>query len=125
MSIDVTPSEGNYTLTKTNEDGTTQEMHLSPDEALTLAHSALRLSDHILQHMASIGGSVSPRLTGRVVSTTLNTDIHKTGIVLVMELDDGLEIGFELPFDVAKPLAERLPVRFSELEAAKSSRSKH
>lgn len=114
-----------YHLRSETDDGTQQEMVLSSDDVLALSQSALQLTDHILRSMAPQGKSAVPRLTADVRATILNTDLHKSQIVLTMELSDGLQVSFALPFSVAKPLAERLPARVAEIEIAQSARSSH
>lgn len=105
-------------------DGKVTSVTLSADDAIALGQSALQLSDRALRRKyPGDRGSVYPRMTADVRAAILNTDLHRSHIVLVLELQDGLQVSFSLPPEVSKPLAKSLPDRVSALEKASSDRS--
>lgn len=65
-----------------------------------------------------------PVLTTRVAELILNTDLHKTEIVLRMIDPQGNERGYCLSQGTARQLAESLPHRLAEIEAATSTQTK-
>jgi hypothetical protein len=106
-----------FVLVRTEADGSTTEMVLSETNIITLAQSAQRIRDAILARQSS-SEATAVALTP-VVQVALNTDLHRSEIHLMMIAPSGAQIGFLLPLEVAKPLAERLPVRIAEIEAAR------
>ena len=113
------PEGDGYVLTAS--DGST--VNLSDDDILTLAQSAQRLSDHVAaKHSRGEEARAVPMsLTAQV---ELNNDLHQTEVHLRLIAASGASVWFALPLDVAKLLAEKLPLRVAELEQAKASRTK-
>lgn len=58
--------------------------------------------------------------------TRVGLNVEPTTHEILLEMHDtyGNESGFALPIEVAKPLAERLPVRLKEAEAAAKAQKK-
>jgi len=120
LSLD--PHGKDFVLKRTSESGETVEIILSAMDVLTLAQSAQRLKDHILAQQSRSGVSMGVHMP--VAQVSLNTDIHVHEILLGLIDGNGAEQRFALPLEVAKPLAERLPVRIAEIEAVIPTRTR-
>lgn len=118
--ISLEQRDDDYALIRVAADGARSEMVLSAANVITLAQSAQRLRDRLLPKLSRPGAdaiSVTP-----VVQVGLNTDLHKTAIHLTMIDQNGAQMTFSLPPQVARPLADRLPVRIAEIEAEKPTK---
>jgi hypothetical protein len=109
-----------FALVRIDDGGNRSEMLLSEDNVIMLAQSARLIVDQLLAQRSRPGAD--PVLLMPVVQVGLNTDLHKSAIHLTMIDHRGNEIGFLLPPEVARPLAERLPVRLAEIEKAKPTK---
>ena len=103
-------------------EGTQAEITLSEANVIVLAQSAQRLKDQILARHTPKGAGVSPLISVPVARIRLNTDLHLSEILLGMIDGAGAEMTFALPPEVARALAERLPVRLAEIEKAKPTK---
>ena len=119
------PKGNSYILSRSLPDGTSAEIALSEENVISLAQSARRLMDHILAQHTPKEGSVAPIATTPVAQVVLNTDVHRTEILLTMIAPSGAREAYALPLSVAKPLSERLQVKVAEIETAKAVQSKH
>jgi hypothetical protein len=120
LSLD--PKGDNYLLTHIDETGKKSEMILSDYDILKLAQSSRSLQGSILAKLNRTG--VSAGVYMPVARVSLGTDIHVHEILLSMVDSNGAEQRFCLSLEVAKPLAERLPARVAQLEAAIPSQAK-
>jgi hypothetical protein len=110
------PAGDDYLLSTANG----MSITLSDADILTLAQSAPLLRDHVLSKHSR--GGVNARSSTPVAQAVLNTDLHRTEILLEMIDQYGTRVGFVLPLDVARPLSERLPHRVAEIEQAVANR---
>jgi imidazole glycerol phosphate synthase subunit HisF len=112
----------NFILRSIDAAGNVNSLALSEDDILTLAQSAQKLRDHILARR-SRSGAIAHAMTP-VAQIELGVDLHATEILLTMIDRNGARLGFSLPHEVARPLADRLPIRVGEIEAAAKTRTK-
>lgn len=120
LSLD--PHGNDFLLTRIDEGGQKLEMVLSDDDVLKLAQSSRNLQAAILAKLSPTGLSGAVHMP--VARVSLTTDVHVHEILLGMFDSDGSEQRFSLPLEVAKPLAELLPVKVVEIEAAIPTRTK-
>ena len=123
-SISLEPKGQDFVLTRTDADGNQESIMLAENDVLTLAQSAQRLKDHILERRTPKGSGVATGILTAVSRVALNVDIHQTEVLLTLFDRHGAQAAFSLPLAVAKPLSERLPVRVLEIEAAATKRTK-
>jgi hypothetical protein len=119
VTLSLEPQANGFLLTQ-SETGTS--MTISENDILALAQSLPALRDLALARRSPRGDFVSAVVMTPVTRIGLNTDIHKTEIQLLMFDRHGARVGFALAPDVARPLAERLPVRLAEIDAASKNR---
>lgn len=117
-------SAGNdFVFRRTYANGRREEMILSRQNVLMLAQSAQRLKIRLLVKQSRPG--VDAVVLTPVARIGLNTDVHKTMIHLTMIDQQGEEMGFLLPMEVARPLAEGLPVRLAEIDCTTKTLTRH
>jgi hypothetical protein len=114
----------NFVLRSANEAGSTNSLTLSADDILTLAQSIPSLRDRVLARRSPAGGSVSAVVMTDVAQIALNTDLHRSEVHLTMIDRHGAQAGYALPPKVARLLADRLPLRVAEIEAAAKTRTR-
>jgi len=88
---------------------------------MTLAQSAQRLTQHIVEQRSRPEAGFSFSVATPVARIRLNTDLHKSEILLGMIDGHGAEVTFALSPEVASPLAERLPIRLAEIANTKKT----
>jgi hypothetical protein len=120
LTLSFEPRADKWALIHTTADGTKVEMILSDAEVLTIVQSSPLWRDRILSKLSRTG--VEARSTTIVAQVELNTDIFREAIHLRMIGENGASMGFELPLEVARPLADRLPIRVAEIEAEKPTK---
>jgi hypothetical protein len=120
IALEQTP-EG-FVLRRTDTAGKTDELTLSAEDVLRLAQSAQRLRDHILAQRNPRGDSVSATVVTPVARIRLGPDALGESILLAMIDGSGAEMTFSLVPEVARPLAERLPVHLARIEAVKPTK---
>jgi hypothetical protein len=119
MALTLAPHADGFLLTQSD---TGVSIAISNDDILSLAQSLPALRDRVLARHSPIGDSVSAVAMTPVTQIALNTDVHKTEIHLTMYDRHGARLGFALGSEVARPLAERLPVRLAEIATASKNR---
>jgi hypothetical protein len=111
-----------FVLVRIDERGKRSEIILSESNLLFLPRIVQETIHKILAERSSKTmkeRGASPIVAVPVVRVQLNTDIHRSEILLTMYDRFGNESGFALPFEVAQPLSSRLPARVAEIEKAK------
>jgi hypothetical protein len=111
-----------FLLSRLNEDGSTSEMLLGEADVRTLAQAAQRVMAELLARRSPKGGTASLVLVTPVAQVRLNTDLHQSEIHLGLIDGKGAEAVFVLAPDVARLLAERLPMRLEQIEQARPTR---
>jgi hypothetical protein len=91
-------------------------------DVLKIAQSALSLKDTIHAKLRRGGVEVAAHMP--VARVFLATDVHQHEILLGLFDSKGQEQRFSLPLEIAKPLAERLPAKVAEIEAAIPTRTR-
>src|SRR5437763_204298 len=122
MSLSLDPDGDKFTLTRTDDSGSVGTFTLSGSDVLQLAQSAQRLTDQIVARHNRPEAGVSFSVATPIARVRLNVDLHASEILLGMIDGQGAETTFCLGLDVAKPLAERLPVRIAEIEQPEQTR---
>jgi hypothetical protein len=115
------PDGEEFLLRKTFSDQTSQTMRLSEADVLKLAQSAQRLEAHILSKKSRPEAGVQMSNVTPVAQIRLNNDLHSAEILLGLIDGQGAEITFSLAPEVAQSLADRLPVRLSQIAQAKKT----
>jgi hypothetical protein len=119
------PVGNDFMLRRTDANGKTRRMLLDEEDVLKLAQSARRLRDHILARRSPRGDTVSPEVVTPVTRVRLAIDALATHVLLWMIDPADVEICFALPLNVARALADRLPERVAQVEAAARTNSEH
>lgn len=115
--ISLDDENGQFVLRQLDDDGAEiAKIVITSDDVLRLGHNAQSLSGRILAQQSRPG--MNAVVMTPVAQVELNTDLHKSAIHLTMFDQYGTGIGFSLVPEVARPLADRLPVRVAEIEAA-------
>jgi hypothetical protein len=97
-------------------DGQRSEMMLSDEDVLTMFQSIPSMTTRILAKLSRTG--VTPRATTPVTRVDVETDLHKSDVVLTMYALNGDQMSFVLPPQVASFLVERLIECVAEIEAS-------
>jgi hypothetical protein len=118
--LDLQERGDDFALIRTDSEGHRSEMLLAELDVISLAQSAQLMMDRIVARRSRPGADARPMTP--IVQIVLNTDLHKTAIHLLMIASNGMKVGFELPPEVARPLAERLPVRLAEIEQSRPTK---
>lgn len=108
-----------FALVRVDKSGKRSEMILSASNVLFLPRIIQDVIHRIMSSRASrvlTDRGALPIVAVPVVEVQLNTDIHKSEILLTMCDGFGNRSSFALPFEVAKPLGARLPARVDEIE---------
>jgi len=85
-----------------------------------LAQSLAALRDRVLARRSRTGAKVVVPMPGEQI--TLTVDAHMPEIHLTMTSPRGERLRLALPYEVARMLADRLPVRVAEIGAAVTTR---
>ena len=121
--ITLDPKGNDFILRRTDTKGRTNSITLTKDDILTLSQSIPSLRDHILSGQSpGDGTAISFVAVTEVAQIGLNTDVHRSEIHLTMIDRHGAHVGFALSPEIARYLAQRLPARVAEIEAAASTR---
>src|SRR5689334_6164267 len=115
MPISLEPHGDSLALTGDTEDGKKATIVLSEADVMTLAQSAPRLTQLIAERYNRPEAGFSASAATQVARIRLNTDLHKSEILLGLIDGRGAETTFALSPEVAQPLAERLAVRLAEI----------
>jgi hypothetical protein len=113
-----------FVLRRADAAGKTTSIALSKDDILTLSQALPALRDRILAGQSLAGGAISAAAMTEVAQIELNHDVHHSEIHLTMIDRHGARMGFALPPEVARPLADRLPRRVDLIEGAARTRTR-
>ncbi len=108
-----------YVLTRTQPDGTTTNIILSPRDVMTLAQSAPLFRERVLSRLYPPGGGASPVFATVAEQVRVAPDALGEAILLTLIAPNGAGVTFEIPAPLAQELAERIPVRLAEMAGAK------
>lgn len=115
LSLEETKS--GFVLSGATANGRTKtSVLLNEDDIITLAQSLPPLRDRILARQSRPGAEAIAMTP--VAQIALNVDFHKSEVHLLMIDRHGARTGFALPPEIARELAERLPVRLDEIDVA-------
>ena len=101
-------------LRQVDAEGNRSAIRLSENNFRTLALSARQLLDRILAERSRRGANVMASI--RVAQCILNTDLHKSVILLTMVDPNGEKMSFEIPPDVGRQLSDRLPALLAKTQ---------
>jgi hypothetical protein len=119
MSLSLNAQDDKFVL---GHSETADSITLTEDDILLLAQSLPALRDRILSQRSRPEAGVI--VTTPVALVELANDPHQTEIWLTMIDGRGARIAFSLSLEVARALAERLPVRIARIEAAATARTR-
>jgi hypothetical protein len=117
QTLHLDASGDNFVLRKLSDDGSEQQMILTPDEVLTLAQSAPLFQERILAMRAPKAGTATAVLTTEVARIALALETLGENILMTLFAPSGGHVTFSLARALAKNLAQRLPEYVSELES--------
>jgi hypothetical protein len=120
MTISLEPHGNSFLLSGDAPNGSKSEIVLSETDIMMLAQSAQRWTQHILEQRSKPEAGLSALASTPVAQIRLNTDVHGSEILLSLIDGNGAEVTFALAPEVARPLAERLPIRLAEIETKKT-----
>ncbi len=109
----------NFVLTRTQPDGTTTSITLSPQNVMTLAQSAPLFRERVLSRIYPLGGGVSPVFATVTAQARVAPDALGEAILLTLIAPNGAGVTFEIAPSLARELAERIPVHLAEMDGPK------
>ena len=122
MALTLDETEDGYVLRRIGADGTISEIKLSDEDVLTLGQSAPGFRQSILaKHNRESAGQSAVYAT-KVVQIGLAPDTLSEDVLLTLIAPNGGQTTFAIPPQIARHMAERLPVHVSMIENEKMTK---
>src|ERR1700693_40347 len=109
----------NFILKRTDSDGTTSNIILSPQNVMTFAQSAPLFQERILSRIHPSGGDFSAVFVTPVAQIGLHDDALRENILLTLVAPNGARLVYQLDPSLAQELAVRIPIRLEEMRSRK------